>query len=128
MQDSNRFIGAFLHQSSPAQIFIEIVLRSGCFCPHPYVIHLLQLPNDRTSRWREQMLAGDKSEMPGMVRASFGCYSNTDDVDRLVEMLHRIARGDYHGDYILDRASGEYTPRDFHEPLEEYFLLEALTG
>ena len=103
-----------------------IGVRSGCFCAHPYVIHLLQLPNDRTSRWREQMLAGDKSEMPGMVRASFGCYSNTDDVDRLVEMLHRIARGDYHGDYVLDRASGEYTPRGFHEPLEEYFLLESL--
>ena len=64
--------------------------------------------------------------MPGMVRASFGCYSNTDDVDRLVEMLHRIARRDYHGDYILDLASGEYTPRDFREPLEEYFLLEGL--
>ena len=69
-------------------------------------------------------LAGDKSDMPGMVRASFGCYNNTEDVDRLVAMLERISRGDYDGDYVLDRKSGEYHPRGFEEPLEEYFLLE----
>ena len=101
-------------------------MRSGCFCAHPYVVHLLHLDDDESHRWRDQLLAGDKSEMPGMVRASFGCYNNTDDVDRLVEMLKRIARHDYQGDYVLDRASGEYRPRHFHEPLEEYFLLEAL--
>lgn len=103
-----------------------IGVRSGCFCAHPYVVHLLHLDEDESHRWRDQMLAGDKSEMPGMVRASFGCYSNTDDVDRLVEMLKAIARGDYHGDYDLDRATGEYRPRNFHEPLEDYFLLETL--
>ena len=103
-----------------------IGVRSGCFCAHPYVVHLLHLDEDESHRWRDQMLAGDKSEMPGMVRASFGCYSNTDDVDRLVEMLKAIARGDYHGDYALDRATGEYRPRNFHEPLEDYFLLETL--
>jgi selenocysteine lyase/cysteine desulfurase len=103
-----------------------IGVRSGCFCAHPYVVHLLNLQDDETSHWKEQMLAGDKSDMPGMVRASFGCYNNTDDVDRLIEMLHRIARRDYRGDYVLDRASGEYSPRNFHEPLEEYFLLEPI--
>ena len=105
-----------------------IGVRSGCFCAHPYVVHLLDLLDDETTHWKEQMLAGDKSNMPGMVRASFGCYNNTDDIDRLVDMLHRIARGDYRGDYVLDRASGEYTPRGFREPLEEYFLLEPMKG
>ena len=66
--------------------------------------------------------------MPGMVRASFGCYNNTEDVDRLIDMLHRIARRDYRGDYVLDRASGEYRPRGFLEPLEEYFLLDSFPG
>ena len=42
----------------------------------------------------------------------------------LVEMLERISRGDYHGDYVLDRHTGEYHPRGFEEPLEDYFLLE----
>jgi selenocysteine lyase/cysteine desulfurase len=102
-----------------------IGVRSGCFCAHPYVVHLLHLTDDESHRWRDQMLAGDKSHMPGMVRASFGCYNNTDDVDRLIDMLQRIARRDYRGDYVLDRASGEYRPRGFHEPLEEYFLLDS---
>ena len=97
-----------------------------CIRDSPYVVHLLQLDEAESHRWRDQLLSGDKSSMPGMVRASFGCYNNTDDVDRLVEMLQRITRGDYQGDYALDRASGEYRPRNFHEPLEEYFLLEPL--
>ncbi len=101
-----------------------IGVRSGCFCAHPYVVHLLDLNEAESYRWRTQMLAGDKSEMPGMVRISFGCYNNTDDVDRLIAMLQRVARGDYHGDYVLDRATGEYRPRDFQEPLEDYFSLE----
>lgn len=103
-----------------------IGVRSGCFCAHPYVVHLLQLDDEESQSWQSQLLAGDKSEMPGMVRASFGCYSDTSDVDRLIEMLQRIVRGDYHGDYVLDRPTGEYRPRHFHEPLEEYFLLEEL--
>ena len=49
-----------------------------------------------------------------------------EDVDRLVDMLQRISRGDYQGDYVLDPATGEYAPRNFREPLEEYFLLGAI--
>jgi cysteine desulfurase / selenocysteine lyase len=101
-----------------------IGVRSGCFCAHPYVVHLLQLNDHESDRWRDQMLSGDKSEMPGMVRASFGCYNNSEDVDRLIDMLQRIARGDYSGEYVLDRASGEYYPANYHEQLEQFFLLE----
>ncbi|MBK8988022.1 MAG: aminotransferase class V-fold PLP-dependent enzyme [Chloroflexi bacterium] len=100
-----------------------IGVRSGCFCAHPYVVHLLQLDDAAAATWRDQLLSGDKSHMPGMVRASFGCYNNTGDVDRLVEMLTRIARGDYRGDYTLDTASGEYAPANFVEPLADHFQL-----
>ena len=103
-----------------------IGVRSGCFCAQPYVVHLLQLNEERTQNWRTEILGGDRSNMPGMVRASFGCYSNTEEVDRLVDMLQRISRGDYQGDYVLDPATGEYAPRNFREPLEEYFLLGAI--
>ena len=101
-----------------------IGVRSGCFCAHPYVVHLLQLDEATADTWRDQLLSGDKSHMPGMVRASFGCYNNQTDIDRLVEMLQRIARGDYQGDYRLDPATGEYSPAGFVEPLADYFLLE----
>lgn len=101
-----------------------IGVRSGCFCAHPYVVHLLHLDEAQAERWRGQMLSGNKSQMPGMVRLSFGCYNNTDDVDRLVEMLHRIQRRDYKGDYRLDPASGEYRPAGYTELLDDFFALE----
>jgi hypothetical protein len=59
-----------------------------------------------------------------MVRASFGCYNNEEDVDRLIEMLGRIARRDYRGDYRLVPETGEYLPRQYQEPLADYFALE----
>lgn len=97
-----------------------IGVRSGCFCAHPYVVHLLHLDEHMANTWRDQILHGDRSHMPGMVRMSFGCYSNTADVDRLVDMLHRIVRRDYVGDYRLDAHSGEYTPANWQEPLAEF--------
>lgn len=100
-----------------------IGVRSGCFCAHPYVVHLLQLDEQHAESWRSQLLGGDKSNMPGMVRASFGCYSDTHDIDRLVQMLQRIARGDYQGDYQLNRATGEYLPKDYADSLADHFLL-----
>ena len=101
-----------------------IGVRSGCFCAHPYVVHLLGLDADGTAEWRRQMLGGDRSNMPGLVRMSFGCYNDRSDVDRLVSMLYRVAEGDYMGDYQLDRASGEYTPKNFRDTLSGYFLLQ----
>jgi selenocysteine lyase/cysteine desulfurase len=100
-----------------------IGVRSGCFCAHPYVVHLLKLSDDEAATWREQLLGGDKSSMPGMIRMSFGCYNNFDDIDRLLEMLERIAAGDYQGDYQLDISSGEYLPANFEEPIAEYLPL-----
>ncbi|MFN2190135.1 MAG: aminotransferase class V-fold PLP-dependent enzyme [Candidatus Promineifilaceae bacterium] len=100
-----------------------IGVRSGCFCAHPYVVHLLKLEEHESRSWREQILQGDRSNMPGMIRASFGCYNNENDVDRLVEMLDRISRGEYEGSYALNPGNGEYVPKGFIEPLAEHFSL-----
>jgi cysteine desulfurase/selenocysteine lyase len=99
-------------------------VRSGCFCAHPYVVGLLQLTKDQVDRWRGRFLAGDKSEMPGMVRMSLGCYSSRDDVDRLIDALHMIAAGEYSGTYTVHPPTGEYFPEGYSEPLAEYFSLE----
>jgi selenocysteine lyase/cysteine desulfurase len=101
-----------------------IGVRSGCFCAHPYVVHLLQLPADIRDAWKARVLAGDKSDMPGLVRASFGCYNTTADVDRLIEMLEIIAAGSYSGTYELHAASGEFLPTGYQDPLQDYFTLE----
>ncbi|MBR9975094.1 MAG: aminotransferase class V-fold PLP-dependent enzyme [Bacteroidetes bacterium] len=90
-----------------------IGVRNGCFCAHPYIKRLLQVDDDAAKELTDEILSGDRTNIPGMVRASFGCYNNHDDADRLVEMLHRIATGDFHGDYELHRRSGTYWPKDF---------------
>jgi selenocysteine lyase/cysteine desulfurase len=103
-------------------------VRSGCFCAHPYILHLLGLQPGETQAVRARMLAGDKSEMPGLVRVSFGLYNTAGDVDVLVEALHCIARGEYRGKYTQDPASGEYTPADWAPDFEHYFSLSGIAA
>jgi len=100
-----------------------IGVRSGCFCAHPYVVHLLNLADDASHTWRDQMLKGDKTNMPGLVRISFGCYNNTQDVDRLIEMLEIIIAGNYKGEYEVNKKTGEYTPVGYDDMFTDYFFL-----
>ncbi|MCZ7557183.1 MAG: aminotransferase class V-fold PLP-dependent enzyme [Bacteroidia bacterium] len=98
-----------------------IGVRNGCFCAHPYVKRLLQVDEESSKALTEEILGGDRTNLPGMVRASFGCYNNREDVDRLVDMLHRIARGEFADSYVLDRRSGTYWPKDFDYDFASYF-------
>jgi selenocysteine lyase/cysteine desulfurase len=101
-----------------------IGVRSGCFCAHPYILHLLGLSSRQADQVRQRMLSGDKSDMPGLIRASFGLYNTLEEVDALVEALTRISRGEYKGKYVQDRASGEYKPEGWDEEYESYFSFE----
>ncbi|MCI0519560.1 MAG: aminotransferase class V-fold PLP-dependent enzyme [Chloroflexi bacterium] len=98
-----------------------IGVRSGCFCAHPYILHLLGLNHDQAHAVREHMLAGDKSDMPGLVRASFGLYNSTEEVDALAEALTCIAQGEYQGRYHQARATGEYLPEGWQPDFKAYF-------
>lgn len=98
-----------------------IGVRNGCFCAHPYVKRLLNFDEAKTKEITNEILAGDRSRLPGMVRASFGCYNNFEDVDRLVAALDMIARGEQKGEYELDPRSGSYRPVNFSYPFHEYF-------
>ena len=70
------------------------------------------------------MLHHDRSDLPGLVRVSFGCYNTAAEVDYLVEMLERIVAGDYIGDYYVEKSNGFYWPRQFdHSILDRYFTL-----
>jgi cysteine desulfurase/selenocysteine lyase len=89
-------------------------VRNGCFCAHPYILHLLKV-DDETYRYnRSRVLEHNRSELPGLIRMSFGCYNNDSDVDRLTDMLERIVRHDYVGDYIEEPSSGSFYPRGFN--------------
>lgn len=97
-----------------------IGVRNGCFCAHPYVTHLLGVGPEEYERFRDRALAGDRREMPGMVRASFGCYTTEAEIDVLVEALQRIARGEYRDGYRLDASTGEYSHPEYERLAEAY--------
>jgi cysteine desulfurase/selenocysteine lyase len=100
-----------------------IGVRSGCFCAHPYILHLLGLSRDEAAAVRQRMLERDKSEMPGLIRASFGLYNTRQEVDVLVDALQHISNRDYKGKYLQDKATGEYTPVAWQTNFDEYFKL-----
>ncbi len=100
-----------------------IGVRTGCFCAHPYVLRLLEISPDKAEAHRRRILSGDRSQLPGLVRVSFGFYNTKAEVDHLVHMLHEIADGRYDGRYSLDKRSGAYVPDDFHPRLDAYFRL-----
>lgn len=65
-----------------------IAVRSGCFCAHPYVQWLMKLPPEKI----RSVVDNPQEEKPGMVRVSFGLYNEHREVDRLLEVLHEIAK------------------------------------
>jgi selenocysteine lyase/cysteine desulfurase len=100
-----------------------IGVRNGCFCAHPLILHLLQVPPDEARKVRDDMLSGNKSNMPGLIRASFGFYNTTQEIDIFVESLKDIADGRYQGEYFQDRASGEFHPVGWEPKFEEHFSI-----
>ncbi len=98
-----------------------IGVRSGCFCAHPYLLHLMHIDDAAARQVRARMAEGDRSQMPGLIRASFGLYNTREDVDALVEALHAVAKGTYQGRYHQDKASGEYVPEGWQPVFEQYF-------
>ena len=100
-----------------------IGVRSGCFCAHPYILHLLGLSQEEVKAVQKRILANDRSNMPGMIRVSFGLYNTLDDVDALVAAFQHVADGEYHGQYIQNIATGEYTPIGWQPEYEQYFTL-----
>lgn len=103
-----------------------IGVRNGCFCAHPYILHLLGLSSEDSQAVRDQMLEGDRREMPGLVRVSFGLYNTLDEIEILVEALGKISRGEYYGNYIQDKATGEYIEENWSPEFDEYFSLNEI--
>jgi selenocysteine lyase/cysteine desulfurase len=90
-----------------------IGVRHGCFCAHPYLMRLLGYTREDVHRYRDQVRSGDRSAMPGAVRASAGINTTEQDVARLLTAVARIAGGDPPpAPYRQDPRTGDYHPRD----------------
>jgi len=100
-----------------------IGVRNGCFCAHPYLLHLMGLSQEESNRVRDEILANDRHDMPGLVRISFGMYNTAAEVDVIVQALTAIAQGKYAGQYEQDAKTGEYHAVDWNPDLAQYFKL-----
>jgi selenocysteine lyase/cysteine desulfurase len=88
-----------------------IGVRHGCFCAHPYMMRLLGLAEDEVIDFRNEMRQGDRTRMPGAVRASAGINTTEADIGRLISAVARIAGGaPARASYTQDARSGDYIP------------------
>ena len=87
-----------------------IGVRHGCFCAHPYLMRLLGLGREEVHRYRDQVRRGDRSAMPGAVRASAGINTTDDDVQRLLAAVARVAAEAPPVPYDQDPCTGDYHP------------------
>ncbi len=86
-------------------------------------MYLLGINSEEADAVRASMLAGDRSDMPGLVRISFGLYNTKDEIDVLIEALNCIARGEYRGKYTQNASTGEFHPQGWAPEFDKYFAL-----
>ena len=88
-----------------------IGVRHGCFCAHPYLIRLLGVGRERMAAARAAVRRGDRSGIPGAVRASCGLGTSGDDVDALLDALAALASGaPAPVRYVQDEVTGDFWP------------------
>jgi len=100
-----------------------IGVRSGCFCAHLYVKSLLRVSDEDSRKLENEILARDRSHLPGTIRMSFGIYNTKDEIDRFLGMIRKIASGDYSPNYVLNKEKGEYAPEGFELDFQQYYRL-----
>jgi selenocysteine lyase/cysteine desulfurase len=103
-------------------------VRNGCFCAHPYVLHLLNITQEESHEVQHQIISGNRTNMPGFLRASFGLYNTTDEVDIFIDAVESIQSGKFEGQYKQDPASGDYIPEGWEPNFEKYFSLPDMIG
>ncbi|HXY27172.1 MAG TPA: aminotransferase class V-fold PLP-dependent enzyme, partial [Acidimicrobiales bacterium] len=88
-----------------------IGVRHGCFCAHPYLLRLLGVDRQGVDRARAAVRRGDRSGIPGAVRASCGLGTTGADVDALLEALRVLAAGaPAPVRYVQDGVTGDFWP------------------
>jgi len=86
-------------------------VRNGNFCAQIYMRGLLKVTPEAEKANRA--MSCDNASLPGMVRASLGCYNNRDDVDAFLGELGKIARREFRGKYEIDPDTGSYREEKF---------------
>ena len=96
-----------------------IGVRNGNFCAQPYMRKLLGVTPEEERANRADRC--DNPIIPGMVRASFGCYTNTEDAEIFLATLEMIARKQYKGTYTADPITGMYVAKGHRMNAAQHF-------
>jgi selenocysteine lyase/cysteine desulfurase len=97
-------------------------VRHGCFCAHPYLLRLLDLSPDEVHRYRADVLAHDRRNIPGAVRASAGISATEADVDRFVTALAHVVSTPPPVVYRQDELTGDFWIDDPSWPSDDRSL------
>lgn len=103
-----------------------IGVRHGCFCAHPYITHLLGIDESAAKNVRSELRRGERHDVPGAVRASFGIGTTITDVDRFADALSSLLTEGPRLDYVQDPATGDFLPTVDHRAWPHFDLLPPL--
>src|SRR5215210_3598958 len=91
-------VATFTLEGHPAPLLAAILscehaigVRHGCFCAHPLMTRLLDIPDAEVARLGAELRAGRRPPLPGAVRASIGLGTTPADIDRLIGALQELA-------------------------------------
>jgi selenocysteine lyase/cysteine desulfurase len=88
-----------------------IGVRHGCFCAHPYLLRLLGLTTAEVLAYKQDVLAGDRREIPGAVRASASIATRPEEVERFLAAVSQlVAEPEPPVPYSQDLATGDWWP------------------
>ncbi len=71
-----------------------VATSNGCFCAHPYLMHLLKVDPKEIEEIRKEIISGNlKPETKlGGVRATIGIYNTIEEMDTFVDTLEEIVK------------------------------------
>ena len=106
--------------------YFNIAVRNECFCAHPYVREMVTLNlTEEAERVSDEELARLAELHRGMVRASFGVYNTTQDVDALVAALRHVsANKDFYREHYVRLPNGDYEHKVFKFDHDKVFSVE----
>lgn len=97
-----------------------IGVRHGCFCAHPYILHLFHIDDKALQAYKKQIALGDHRNLPGFVRISLALYNTIEEIDYFIEAMNSIVTKGPSANYIEDPRTGEYHPQGFSYNFPDY--------
>jgi len=100
-----------------------IGVRHGCFCAHSYVSHLFDLSQEDLDKYLDRVRKGDRTDLPGLVRISFGIYNTLEEIEYLAHAFREILKNGSRFKYSLNKTEGEYYPEGSSDKIDLSFLI-----